>query len=531
MHIFEKLQQDFAEGRLSRRKFIKRATALGFAAAIPAGITAQEAQASAPKKGGTLRQALRGGNTSDTLFGVLGGGDTHQVNTQWQIHSNLTEINADGDVVGELAESWEPSDGAKKWVFKLRNGVEFHNGKTLDAQDVIDSINLHRGENSKSIGKGLVAAVDDIQADGKDTVVFTLSSGNADFPVVLSSVAYSIAPAGTTEADWDKGIGTGPFILENWEPGVRAATKRNPNYFKEGLPYFDAVETLHVSDVTARTTALQGGQVDVMDDPAIKTIDRLAQASNVNIHEVGGNSHFTFPMLMDTAPYDNYDVRMALKYAIDREAMLQTLLRGHGYLGNDHPIAKSQRFFASELPQRSYDPDKAKHHLKKAGMENLDITIWAGNIYDGGVDAAVLYKEHAAKAGINLNVEQVPTDGYWSEVWNVKPFCVSVWYGHPTEDLMLTSAFSRESAWNETHWNNERFETLLVAARAETDRNKRRDMYVEMQTLIHDEGGFVCPAFRNWMMGTAKTIGVPDTIAGNAPLDGNRNTQRWWFAS
>lgn len=531
MHKFEKLQQDFAEGRLSRRNFIKRATAMGLAAAIPTGIVVEEAKANAPKRGGTLRQALRGGNTSDTLFGVLGGGDTHQVNTQWQLLSNLTEYNADGDIVGELAESWEPSDGARKWAFKLRKGVEFHNGKTLDAQDVIDSINVHRGEDSKSIGKGLVAAIDDIKADGKDSVIFTLNSGNADFPAVLAGASYSIAPAGTTEADWAKGIGTGPFILESWEPGVRAATRRNPNYFKEGLPYFDAVETLHISDVSARSSALQTGEVDVMDDPAVKTLDRMAQADNVNILEIGGNSHFTFPMLMDTAPFDNIDVRSALKYSIDREAMLQTLLRGHGYLGNDHPISKSQRYYASELPQRSYDPDKAKYHLKKAGMENLEITIHAGNIYDGGVDAAVLYKEHASKAGITLNVEQVPTDGYWSEIWNVKPFCVSFWYGRPTEDLMLTTAFSRESAWNETHWNNDQFENLLVAARAEIDQVKRRDMYVEMQSLIRDEGGFVCPVFRNWLMGTNNKIGVPNDIAGDAPLDGNRNTQRWWFKS
>ncbi|MEM7172898.1 MAG: ABC transporter substrate-binding protein [Pseudomonadota bacterium] len=531
MHKFEKLQRQFVEGRLSRRDFIKRATAMGLVAAVPSGLIAKEVKANAPQKGGKLRQALRGGNTADTLFGVLGGGDTHQVNTQWQLLSNLTEYNADGDVVGELAESWEVNDGATEWVFDLRKGVEFHNGKTLEAQDVIDSINVHRGEDSKSIGKGLIAAVEDIKADGKNRVIFTLSSGNADFPVVMASSNFSIAPAGTTEADWEKGIGTGPFILSEWEPGVRSATKRNPNYFKEGLPYFDEVETLHVSDVSARAAALQTGQVDVMDDPEIATLDRFASSENVDIHEVGGNSHYTFPMLMDTAPYDNRDVRQALKYAIDREAMLQTLLRGHGYLGNDHPISKTQRYYASELPQREYDPDKAKFHLKQAGLDSLDVTIWAGDIYDGGVDSAVLYKEQAAKAGINMNVEQVPTDGYWSEVWNVKPFCVSFWYGRPTEDLMLTTAFSRDSAWNETHWNNDRFEELLVAARAEIDQDKRRDMYVEMQSLIRDEGGFVCPVFRSWLAGTSNNIGVPEKIAGDAPVDGNRNTQRWWFKS
>jgi len=530
MQKFENLQRLLSEGRISRRDFIHRATALGLAAAVPTALLSEEAKAAAPKQGGKLRQALRGGSNADTLFGVLGGGDTHQVNTQWQILSNVTEVTPDGEVVGELAESWEVSDDATEWVFKLRKGVEFHDGKSLEAEDVVHSINVHRGEDSRSIGKGLIAGVEDVKADDKQTVVFKLKSGNADFPIVLASSRFPIAPAGSMDAEWEKGIGTGPFILSEWEPGVRAATKRNPNYFKEGKPYFDEVETLHVADVGARTSALRDGSVDAIDDPEPQTLHLLEKVPNLVIREVGGNSHYTFPLLMDTAPYDNVDVRTALKYAIDREAMLQTLLRGHGYLGNDHPISKAQRFYASELPQRMYDPDKAKFHLKQAGLSNLDVTLWASEIYAGGIDAAVLYKEHAAKAGINISIEQVPTDGYWSEVWNVKPFCVSVWYGQPTEDMMFTQAFSAESAWNETHWNNERFETLLVEARAELDAAKRRGMYVEMQQLVRDEGGFVCPVFKNWLVATSDKIGIPEKIGGDAPVDGNRNAERWWFA-
>ena len=247
MGKFEALQRSFSEGRIGRRDFIVRASALGMAAAIPTGILAEQARAEAPKQGGKLRQALRGGSTSDTLF-AAGGGDTHNVNTSWQVLNNVTEVTADGEVVGELAESWEASDDAAEWVFKLRKGVEFHNGKSLEADDVIHSINVHRGEDTISTGKGLVTGIDDIKADGKDTVIFTLKSGNADFPFVLSDYHFPIGPAGTTGAEWDKGIGTGPFILTQWEPGVRSAGKRNPNYFKAGKPYFDEVETLHVAD-------------------------------------------------------------------------------------------------------------------------------------------------------------------------------------------------------------------------------------------------------------------------------------------
>jgi peptide/nickel transport system substrate-binding protein len=218
-----------------------------------------------------------------------------------------------------------------------------------------------------------------------------------------------------------------------------------------------------------------------------------------------------------------------MKFAIDRDAMLDTILNGHGYVGNDHPIAKSQRFYAKDLPQRSYDPDKAKFHLKKAGLSKFDVTLAAGDIYAGGVDAATLFKEHAAKANININVDRVSTDGYWSNVWNTVPFCVSYWSGRPTEDLMLSLAFSNKSSWNETHWNNDRFEELLVSARAELDEIKRQDMYSEMQRLISDEGGLIAPVFANTIDVLSDKLGTPEEISSNMAVDGQRNTERWWF--
>ena len=262
MRNYEDLQRQFSEGRIGRRDFIKRATALGLAAAVPSALLAEEAIAAAPKRGGKLRQALRGGSTSDTLFGVLGGGDTHQVNTQWQILSNLTEVGADGEVVGELAENWEVNGTATQWVFNLRKGVEFHNGKSLEAQDVIDSINVHRGEDSKSTGKGSCRGHRGYQAPTARTGWCSAwKSGNADFPDCDSPARDSpLRPAGSTRCGLGQRASVRvPYILSEWEPGVRSATKRNPNYFKEGKPYFDEVETLHIADVTARTSALQTG--------------------------------------------------------------------------------------------------------------------------------------------------------------------------------------------------------------------------------------------------------------------------------
>ena len=530
MKQLEDLQRRLSEGRLDRREFIKRATALGLAGAIPSVILTDEARAAARKRGGRLRQGLSVGSVSDTLFGVLGMGGPHQTNVQWQLLNNLTEIGADGQIVGELAQSWEVSDDATQWVFKLRKGVEFHNGKTLEAEDVIHSINVHRGEDSRSGGEGLIKTIDDITADGKDTVVFKLSAGNADFPFTLADYHFSIAPVGSMDEEWEKGIGTGPFTLVDWEPGVRAFTKRNPNYFKEGKPYFDEVESIMINDTTARTSALQTDEIDAMDNPDFRTIDQLSSLPGVDVHEVGGLKFYDFPMLMDHAPYDNLDVRLALKYGIDREAILRGLLGGHGYLGNDHPIAKIQRFYASELPQRKYDVDKARFHLKKAGRDSLDVTIWAGDIYAGGIDSAILYKEHASKAGINIEVQRVSTDGYWSEIWNNKPFCVSKWSGRATEDAILTQAYSAESSWNETRWNHPRFEQVLVEARAELNDTKRRDMYVELQALLRDEGGAIIPVFANTVMATSTKVQVSDKLSGLLDMDGRKSAERWSFA-
>jgi peptide/nickel transport system substrate-binding protein len=528
MKKLEDLQRRLSEGRISRREFIGRATALGLAAAIPLGIRMEEAKAAEPMHGGRLRQAVRGGATSDSLEGAQLI-DTHNLNTSWQVRSNLTEVTADGDVTGELAESWEPDAVARVWAFKLRQGVEFHNGKTLDANDVVYSINAHRGPDSKSGASGVVAGIEDLKADG-DNVIFTLEEGNADFPFLMSDYHLVVAPAGTEGPQWDEGIGTGPYLLTAWEPGVRSASKRNPNYFKEGLPYFDEVETLNVIDVNARTNSLRTGEVDAIEAPELKTLHLLENAAGLKVVEASANKHSEYIMNMSLPPFDNNDVRLALKYAIDRNALLNTVLRGHGYLGNDHPIGRGQKYFAKDIPQRELDLDKARFHLQKAGLSQLDVALHAADAaWAGAVDGAILFKEHAAPAGINIEVVREPGDGYWSNVWMQKPFVASYWSGRVTEDWMFSVGYAEDAAWNETFWKHDRFNVLLKAARAELDETRRGEMYAEMQLVVRDEGGVVVPVFANFVAAASANIGTPEKIGGNWPMDGAKNFERWWF--
>jgi peptide/nickel transport system substrate-binding protein len=446
-----------------------------------------------------------------------------------QLRNCLVEVDHTGQPIPELAESWESTSDASKWIFKLRKGVEFHDGKTLTAEDVVFSINGHRKEGSKSPAKVLVDSITDIKADGNDSVVITLREGNVDFAFLMSAYHLQIVPAGTT--DFDRGIGTGGYKLARFEPGIRALTERNPNYWKEGRAHFDEVENLHMADVTARTNALRTGEIDVLSRPDSKTFHMLAETQGVQTLKTTGTKHYNLAMQTDVPPYDNNDVRLALKYAFDREAFVQKILRGHGEVGNDHPIAPVHRYFASELPQREYDPDKARHHMDKAGLSDHVFELYTSDApFEGAVDAAVLYKENAAKAGINIDVKRVPADGYFSDVWMKQPFVVMSWFGRPTEDWMLSTVYAAGAAWNETNWKHDRFNELLVAARSESDEGKRRAMYVEIQTIIRDEGGEIIPAFVSDLL-AANTKLKFDEVAGNFELDGLRLPERWWFGS
>ena len=514
--------------RPGRRTFLE-GTAIAGAAALTAAVAGTApAHASTPKRGGTLRQALRGGSTTDSLDGTTLQA-AHAISVSSQVRNTLTEIDPNGDVVGELAESWEPSADAAVWTFKLRKGVEFHNGKTLEASDVIYSLNQHRGEDTKSGAASIVKGIENLEADGKDTVVVRLAEGNADFAFLMSDYHLVIGPEGTSGQDWDKGIGTGPFVLEAWEAGVRGMTKRNPNYFKEGLPYFDAVETLNIADVMARTNALQTGDADVIEEPDLKTLHLLKRQPGVVIIEVGGTKHFPYPMLKTMAPFDDHDVQMALKYAVNREAWVQKILKGHGYVGNDHPVGRNQKFFASGLEQRSYDPDKARFHLKKAGQDGLTVPLFAADVYPGGVDGAILYQSDAKAAGINIDVQRLPVDGYWVDVPLKKPWHVSTLAGRPTVDWVMSVSYAAGAAWNDTTWANERFNKLLKQARAELAESKRAEMYNEMQQLVRDDCPTVIPAFANFISCTTDKIATPEKVASNAQLDGLKNFERWWF--
>ena len=529
--------------QVDRRKFLRDTTMLGTAAmlfgcddkkeaeqaAAPAPAETQQAavQPAGPKKGGLFKMGVGHGATTDSLdpatypdqfTGTMGWGS---------IGNSLTEMNAKGEITPDLAESFEASDGATKWVFKLRKGVTFHDGKNVTPDDVIASFRHHMGADSKSAAKSILTGISDIKADG-DNVVFTLSAANADFPFYTSDYHIPIMPAKDGTVDWQSGIRTGPFKLEKFEPGVRAKMKRNENFYKD--VWFDEFEMICIPDVAARTAALTSGEIHYMDRCDLKTLSQLQATPGIKITEVTGYGHYVLPMNVTVAPFDNVNVRLALKHAIDRKAIVDKIFFGHGTPGNDNPIAPTIQYWIDPQPRHDYNPEKAKEYLKKAGLDSLKVDLsTADAAFAGAIDACTLFKESAAKCGIEINVIREPDDGYWDNVWMKKPWVASYWNGRPTCDWMFATAYADDAAWNDAFWKNPRFNELLKAARSETDSSKRAAMYAEMQQIQADDGGNIVIMFNNYVSAHSDKLAHGD-IAANWDIDGMKIASRWWFA-
>ncbi|MGI9419123.1 MAG: ABC transporter substrate-binding protein [Geminicoccaceae bacterium] len=524
------LKQLAMSGRLTRRDFVAYASALGIGAAASSSMFASTAKAQ-PARGGDVRIGHAHGSTTDSLDPGTWEND-FTIELSFAANNFLTEIAADGSLAGELAESWEASDDAAQWTFVLRKDVTFHNGKTVTAADVIASFNHHRGEGSESAAGPIVSPITDIQADGDNVVVFTLNGGNADFPYLVSDYHIPIKPAEGEGIDWQSGVGCGPYVMESWEPGVSARFKRHDGYWKSDRAWFDTIEYTAVVDAAARGNALVTGEVHVISRPDLKTVELLARRPGIDIEETSGTAHYGFPMRVDATPFDNNDVREALKWAVDREELVQKILKGRGVVGNDHPISPANRYLATEeeLPQRTYDPDKAKFHLKQAGMENLQVNLQVAEAaFAGAVNAAELYREQAAAAGIDLVVVREPDDGYWSNIWNVQPFTGTYWGGRPTEDWMFTTTHDKNAEWNETAFKDDEFQGLLEQARSELDETKRREMYVEMQRIVSTRGGSLIPMFNNYVWAKTEKLKHEEQMAANWDLDGHKWQERWWL--
>jgi peptide/nickel transport system substrate-binding protein len=290
------------------------------------------------------------------------------------------------------------------------------------------------------------------------------------------------------------------------------------------------VECLSIKDVAARTNALVAGEIHYLHRADFKTLDFLKQNPDIVIFEVTGYGHYIFVMNVTQPPFDNADVRNAIKHSVNREEILQKVFQGHGVVGNDNPIAPTVKFAINPEPKHGYDPAKAKELLKKAGLNSLKVDLSVAEAaFTGATDSALLWQESAKAAGIEISVVREPEDAYWDNVWLKKPFVASYWSGRPTCDWMFTTAYAADAPWNDTLWKNPRFNELLMAARAQTDEASRRAMYAEMQQLVHDDGGLVNILFNSYVDAHSASLSHNEA-ASNYAMDGAKIAERWWFS-
>ncbi len=521
----EYLSHRVALGRLSRRDFLGRAAALGIAAPFAGSLLASAAHAAGPQRGGIMRAGLVGGESTNSLdpatfmtqvpfaFGKMWG-------------EYLVQIRQDGGLEHRLAEDYGADDDALVWTFKIRRGVEFHNGKTVTAEDVAQTLIRHSNEESKSGALGIMRGIDRVRAEGDDLIV-ELKEANADLPYLMTDYHLIIQPNGGMDNPAE-GISAGPYRVVVDEPGIRHVGERFENFWqpdKEG--FADQVEVIVMNDATARTSALQSGQVHMINRVEPRIVSMVSRAPGVKIVNFAGPSHYVFIMHCNTAPFDNRDLRMALKLAMDRQQMVDTILHGYGSIGNDIPVNASYPLFPDDIPQREFDPDQAKFYYEKSGHDGPILLRTSEVAFPGAVDAALLYQESCAKAGIPIEVRREPGDGYWSEVWNVQPFSTSYWGGRPTQDQMYSTAYLSTADWNDTRFHNEQFDQLLIAARAELDQDKRKQMYRDMAMIVHNEGGLICPMFNDLIDAVSDKVQGFTTGRTHELMDGYALARCW----
>ena len=504
-------QQMYRDGRMSRREFIAALGAMGLLAAAPGFLKSADALVPTPQKGGSLRMASFLHGPDDTMDPTLYTGVIDYARGR-ATYNNLTQLGDDLAPMPELAEEWTSNSSATEFTFKIRKGVQFHDGSPLTADDVVWTMNRHMGENSTSVIKSVMASVSEWKKVDSHTVKAVLNTPNTDLPILMGIFHNKIVQKDTK--NFNKGNGTGPFVLKTFEPGVKSIHIRNENYWREG-PYLDRIEITAITDPIARINALIAGDVQLIDAVDAKGIRLIEQADGVHVNSTPSGMYGGIFILKNTAPGQSDDFVKGIQYIQDRERIVRSVLKGHGSVGNDHPISAAYgKDHCASLPQRQYDPDKAKWHLNKSGYSSAELFV--APVTTGVEEMALYTQANLKKIGFDLKIKKVPSDGYWGAVWMKEPLNVVNWFMRPTANAALSIQFAPGGAWNDTYWNNDRFGELLKLSLAETNPDRRSAMYCEMQTLLHNGSGMVIPYHQNVIDGVNDKIhGIPNNPLGS----------------
>ncbi|MCX4163861.1 MULTISPECIES: ABC transporter substrate-binding protein [Paraburkholderia] len=499
----------------SRRNVLRAMAAAGMMSMTGAGLLTASGAAFAqekPKQGGKIRVATQSASAADTLDPAKGALGTDYVRCN-MFYNGLTELDTHLGAKMALAQSLESKD-ALVWVAKLRSGVQFHDGKALAPADVVYSIMRHKDPATASKAKTLADQIKEVKASGPNEVTITLEGPNADLPVILATSHFLIIKDGTR--DFKTAIGTGPFKVKEFSPGVRTVGVRNEKYWKSGMPYLDELELIGIGDESARVNALLSGDVQLINSVSPRSTTQIKGAGGFAVLETKTGQYTDLIVRDEGGITGNDDFRRGMMYLQDREQMRRAIFQGFGAIGNDQPIDPTNKYYLAGLPQRTFDPDKAKFHFQKAKLGSAPVQIFASPAAEGSVEMAMLLQQVAPQAGLNLQVTRVPADGYWSNHWMKHPLGFGSVNARPSADVLFTQFFKSDAPWNEANWKSPKFDQMLVAARGEPDDAKRKKIYGDMQVLVHETGGIGIPLFQSSLDAhTTKLKGL-----GSIPLAG-----------
>jgi peptide/nickel transport system substrate-binding protein len=541
------LVDDYKAGKISRREFVRRGTVVGMSiplvsflasacggddeAAAPPAEPAEPAPAPpattepaappatepappppAAQAGGTVRVALIQNTTEPNPLLVQDEGGAGLLGTTGEF---LSFSDADLALQPRIAESWEPNEDGSVWTFTIRQGVTFHDGTPLTANDVVQTfeklINPDGGSANAQSALGGVLSPGGAEAPDDATVVFNLDAPNGNFPTLVSSANYNaiIIPADLDPNQWGQTfMGTGPFMYESFTPQVGLNVVRNDAYW--GAPALpDRLEIKLYADEAAMVLALQGDEVDFVEHFSVSGGGALLEDPNVQVIAIRTATHRQLHMRTDMEPFTDKRVRQAIGLSIDRQALVDGLWEGRADLGNDSPFAPLFPSTDTSVAQRAQDVEMARQLLADAGMGDgfeVQLDTWDGFEIP---DLAQLVKSYAEQIGVTINLNITDAATYYADgVFGSSPWLDSVMgitdYGHrPVPNVYLTAALHGDleniGVWNSAHFQNATYDQLVADYVAALDLDSQRAVAKQIQELLLDETPIVFAYFYNFL--------------------------------
>lgn len=497
---------------MNRRDFLKVATsataisgwALAGCAALPIGSPAPTPSPSpTAQAGGTLRVAFPGvpKQLDPALYTVI-----EEQQLGFALFDALVWIDAKLAPQPLLAESWESTPDLLHWTFKLREGVKFHHGTALTAEDVIYTFTRILNPKLGSPFRSSLGFVEKVAAIDPYTVRFQLSSPSAELPLLLGApLARIVAHDYKDSLLAAKPSGTGPFQFAEYTADTGAKVVRNRNYWQKEQPWVEAIEYRY-RPYAQQVAALRNDEIDVIAQLGSEDVALLATESEIMTVEAPSGAYQNIVMRATEKPFTDLRVRQALKLCVDRQSMLQKVLLGKGNVGVDHPVAPISPFVAA-LPTPRYDPDQARQLLTQAGYpRGLKLDLLTSTVRPGMVEMALAFQQMAKPAGIEIQVVRAPAEVYWSDYAGKVPFHTGNWGFRPSVDETFMVAYHSQSNGNESNWRNPNLDKLIDSARGERDPVQRQGSYQQAQKLLMEEGAVIIPYFKPTLMALRRNV-------------------------